>query len=71
MDLTLKKLLFSKNYFWIDVILIKETKKAVLIEFDGRKIWLPKAWIVKIKRNKDNHVVKVKISQYHWEKKFW
>ena len=26
------------NYIWVDVFLIKETPKAILIMFDGRKI---------------------------------
>lgn len=51
MDSRLKTLLYPKTYFWIDVLLIKETKKAILIMFDGRKEWLPKAWIVRIKHN--------------------
>jgi len=42
------------TYIWVDVLLIKETPKAILIEFDGRKGWLPKAWILAVKRNKDN-----------------
>ena len=58
------------NYFWIDVRLIKETQKAILVEFDGRKNWFPKAWIVRIKRGKDDNTIKIKISLYHWVKKF-
>lgn len=66
-------------YLWVDVILIKETPKAILIMFDGRKEWLPKAWIVKIKRsrNKSRHcearsakAISIKVSEYHWAKKF-
>jgi len=66
-----------QDYLWIEAILIKETKKAILIEFDGRKIWLPKAWILRIKRNNLRHYeprrgeaisIKIKISQYHWAK---
>ena len=43
-----------QDYLWIKALLIKETPKAILIEFDNRQIWLPKAWIVSIKRNKAN-----------------
>lgn len=44
----LKYLLRPKNdYIWINCILIKETPKAMLIEFDNREIWLPKVWIIK------------------------
>lgn len=57
------------TYMWIDVILVKETTKAILIMFDNRKIWLPKAWIVRMKRNKGNNAVQIKISEYHWAKK--
>ena len=70
------------EYVWLDVLLIKETQKAILIKFDGRKIWLPKAWIMGIKRSKDKsnlslqalslskgEAISIKISQYHWTKK--
>lgn len=38
------------EYIWVDALLITETEKAILVMFDGRKHWLPKAWIAKIKR---------------------
>ncbi len=63
-------LLNLKTYLWVDVLLIKETKKAILIEYDGKKAWFPRAWIAKIKRNKNSNAVKIKISEYHWGKKF-
>lgn len=56
-------------YIWIDVLLIKETPKAMLIMFDGTKIWLPKAWIVRIKRDRHRKTISIKISEYHWAKK--
>ncbi len=59
-----------KMYLWVDVLLIKETKKAVLIEFDGKKEWFPKAWGTKIKRNKDNNTIKIKICEYYWARRF-
>lgn len=58
------------DYTWIDVILIKETPKAILIMFDGQKDWFPKAWIARIKRNKNGNTVKIKMSLYYWTKKF-
>jgi len=63
------------NYMWVDVLLIKETQKAILVMFDGRKIWFPKAWIVRIKRNhhceeQSDKAISLKISEYHWAKKF-
>ena len=58
------------DYIWIDAILIKETPKAVLIEFDNRNIWFPKAWIIRIGRNESSNDIKIKISEYYWSKKF-
>ena len=69
------------EYIWLDVLFIKETPKAILIMFDDRKIWLPKVWIVGIKRSKDRfhpslrgaegaEAISIKISQYNWAKKF-
>ena len=73
----LKTVLYPKTYLWIDVFLLKETQKAILIEFDGKKAWLPKAWIRRIKRNKNilrhcerSEAISIKISQFHWEKEF-
>jgi|GEM_PF-1879127 len=70
-------LLNPKTYLWIDVLLIKETKKAILIEFNGRKAWFPKAWIMKINpnqtklpRTKCPRAASIKISEYNWDKKF-
>jgi len=77
MYLNLKNLLYPKTYIWIDVIILKETQKAILIEFDGKKAWLPKAWIRRIKRNKNilrhcerSEAISIKIAQFHWEKEF-
>ena len=51
--LSLKSLIkFAENpesYIWVDALLIKETPKAILVVFDGKEIWLPKAWILRIK----------------------
>ena len=57
----------NQDYIWIEAILIKETPKAILIKFDDKQIWLPKVWVVRIKRKPD--VIKIKIPQYHWTKK--
>ena len=71
MDLRLKNLLCPKIYVWVDVLLIKETKKAILIEFDYRKAWFPKVRIARIKRNKRyDRLISIKISEYCWTKKF-
>ena len=59
-----------RTYIWIDVIFIKETPKAILVMFDGRKNWLPKVWILRMKKNKNSDIIKIKIFQYHWAKKF-
>lgn len=55
-------------YIWIEARLIKETPKAIKILFDNKEIWIPKSRIAKIKRNKGNNVVKIRISQYVWAK---
>ena len=57
-----------QDYLWIEALLIKETPKAILIEFDGKQTWLPKAWIVKVGRNEAHNVIKIYISQYFWAK---
>ena len=68
--------LHPRSYLWVDVILFKETPKAILIMFDGKKEWLPKAWILRIKRSKSkpghcerSEAISIKISEYHWAKK--
>ncbi len=58
------------TYFTIEVTLIKETPKAMLIVFDGRKAWIPKAWIMRIKHKKQNETIEIKIAEYHWAMKF-
>ncbi len=65
----IKFVLERRTYLWIDVILVRETPKAILIIFDRRKTWVPKAWIAHIKRNIGNSI-KIKISEHHWAKKF-
>ena len=60
------------SHIWVDTLLIKETKKAILIMFDDREIWLPKVWIKKIKHNRyceRSEAISIKISEYHWAKK--
>lgn len=71
----LMSLLNPRTCLWVDVLLIKETEKAILIEFDSRKHWLPKIWIIRIKRNKvrAGHCeqrISIKISEQHWTMKF-
>ena len=76
----IRAILEPTAYIWVDVVFIRETPKAILIIFDNRETWLPKAWVYRIKRNKDRHVIaspakrgeaiSIKISDYHWAKKF-
>ncbi len=61
-------ILEPRTYLWIDVVFVRETPRAILIIFDGRKAWLPKAWIARIKR-KGDRTIKIKISEYRWAKK--
>ena len=67
-----------QEYIWVEVLLIKETPKALLIEFDDKEIWLPKTRILSIKHHKARphhreprrgEAISIKISQYHWAKK--
>ncbi|GEM_PF-1299442 len=64
------------DYIWVDVLLVHETRKAILIEFDNRKAWLPKAWIVDFTRSKSvknpqsPEAISIKISLYNCSKKF-
>ena len=59
------------EYIWIEALLIKETPKAILIEFDGKKAWFPKACILRIKRNNANAgIIKIKISAYNWGNRY-
>ncbi len=65
----------EESYIWIDVLLIKETKKAILVMFDGRKTWIPKPWIIDIRHRslrgcKAPEAISIKISEYHWAHKF-
>jgi len=62
-------MLEPKKHLWIDVFWVHETPKAILIIFDGRKAWVPKAWIMRIKRT-DDKIIKIKIADYNWAKKF-
>jgi len=76
----MRHVLYSRIYIWVDVVYIIETQKAVLIAFDGQKAWIPKTWLCRIKRKnghcviasppKAGEVISVKISDYHWAKKF-
>lgn len=66
----LRTFLYPEPYIWVDVFLLKETQKAILIEFDSKVAWLPKAWILIMKHSNDSDIVRIKISQYHWEKEF-
>ena len=65
----LKFVLYLQTYIWVDVFLIKETPKAILVVFDGKEIWLPKAWVIRVKRSKASRAISIKISEYNWAKK--
>ena len=64
----IKFIIEPKTCVWVDVTPISETPKAILIVFNGRKAWIPKAWIVRIKQN-IGRSIKIKISDYHWARK--
>jgi len=58
------------EYVWVEVELIRETKKAILVMFESRKAWFPKAWILCLKRDEATKTAKIKISYTLWVKKF-
>ena len=71
-------ILEPRTYIWVDVTFVTETPKAILIIFDGRKVWIPKVWLCRIKCKKSHYVIanppkageviSIKISEYHWAK---
>jgi len=65
----LRFVLEPKTYLWVDANLVRETPRAILIIFDSRKAWIPKAWISRLKRN-ENNSIKIKISEHRWATKF-
>ena len=65
----IRTLLRPEPHIWVTVTLITETPKAVLIRYNDREAWLPKAWIVRIKPE-EGVLVQIKISEYHWMEKF-
>lgn len=78
----IRRILEPERYLWMDVILVEETPRAILIIFDGRKAWIPKSWLRRIKRNKSLYVIgarllaidsllarqiiSIQLSEYHW-----
>ena len=73
----LKNVMYPQNYIWVEVTFIRETRKAILIKFDNRTAWLPKAWILGYKRTRhceprrgEAIFIKIKVAEYHWAKKF-
>ena len=76
----IRYMLEPKKHLWMDVFWVRETPKAILIIFDGRGVWIPNIWLCRIKRNKSHYVIasppkageaiSIKISEYHWAKKF-
>lgn len=62
-------MLEPRAYLWVDVVIVRETPKAILIIFDSREAWIPKAWIVRVKRGR-NKCIKIKILEYNWDRKF-
>ena len=53
----IRLIMAPRMYLWIDAILVHETPKATLIVFDGRKAWIPKTWLCRIKRKKGLYVI--------------
>lgn len=66
----IRLVLEPNRYIWMDVVLVKETTRAILIIFDGRKVWIPKAWIAHLKRTGERSI-KIKIASYCWAKNLY
>ena len=76
----IRRILVPTRYLWINVILVRETPRAILVVFDGQKAWIPKSWLRRIKLKKSHSVIasppkageaiSIKISEYHWARKF-
>lgn len=49
----------SENYVWVQIKIIHETKKAILISADP-KIWIPKSEIKNIRKENGNIEIYVK-----------
>lgn len=56
----IKFALEPRTYLWVDVVFIRETPKAILIIFNGRKAWIPKAWIARTKQG-EGRTIKITI----------
>lgn len=48
--LTMRELIGDKAFYDnrvdVEVTIVRETLKAYLISFDGKKKWVPKSWII-------------------------
>jgi len=60
---------YKRSYFWVEVELMKKTRRAVLVKFDGNRAWMPKVWILRMKWI-GGGVARIKVSEYDWAKKF-
>ena len=49
--------------------LVRETRRTVLVRFDERWVWIPKAWILRRRRTGGGEM-RIKVSEYDWAKKF-
>ena len=76
----IRSIYHEESYIWVDVSIIAETPKAVLISHNNRTVWLPKAWIMETStlsplrgerdRVRGNETSAIRISEYHWVRKF-
>jgi len=60
---------YKRSYFWVGVTLVRETRRAILVRFDGRWVWVPKVWILRRRRTGGGEM-RIKVSEYDWAKKF-
>ena len=56
----LRSILYPENrYIWVQVRIIHETDKAILVD-NGRKVWIPKSQIYRIRLRKNTFEIYVR-----------
>jgi len=51
----------KERYIWAQVKIVHETNKAILVD-NGRKSWIPKSWISKVRLKNNTFEIYVKES---------
>ena len=54
----------QEKKIWVKIRFLHETEKAVLILYEGRKIWIAKSWIYKMRLRKGVFQIYVRKSMF-------